>query len=518
MTRILLTLFTVILYVRCANIVPPTGGPRDLDGPKVLSSYPRNGTTNYKQNYITITCDELIDDNQLSSKVVVSPIIEGIYSVKVKNNTLKLSWKDTLKPNTTYTFNFSEGVKDIREASTLKNYSVTFSTGSDIDSSHLKSKIKPLPGENTNPNSKILLFEETKDSITSLLNRKPEYVGTLDSGMIKINYIKENTYTVLAIIDNNKNNKWDKNEPVDIKTFEIKNTVNEEFSPQKTILDTTKLLSANSMGKFVNLLFSKGLQKIIIKDEHGTYTLNKQSSTKYAIENEYKLTDTSKIQIDYVDSMGISGVFYKKIKFKDIDLQKDKDSLINIININSSKFIRPHIDSIQFITDKLITKLDIDIVVPKHITYSIINNYNNFKIILKGQREKDSVLINIPYKACSSIYNEYNRAYKQKFVTGQEKDYGNLNFEIKTQAEEYIIYLENKKNTIVYTSKNTRKNSVKNMEPGEYKLFVHIDTNKDGYWNAYDPVKNIPAEPIIYFKENLTIRANWDLEDIQMIF
>ena len=130
MIRLLILLFSSLLFIRCANIVPPTGGPRDLDPPKVISSFPENGRTNYTDNYITVTFNEPILDHQLSTKVIVSPTIEGLYTVKVKKNTIRLEWADTLKPNTTYTFNFVDGVKDNTENNPIKNYSVTFSTGS----------------------------------------------------------------------------------------------------------------------------------------------------------------------------------------------------------------------------------------------------------------------------------------------------------------------------------------------------------------------------------------------------
>jgi hypothetical protein len=518
MIRILIVLFSSILFIRCANIVPPTGGPRDTQEPKVLSEYPKNGTTNYKENYITLTFDELIVENQLSSKVVVSPTIEGNFSVRIKKNTVKLSWTDTLKPNTTYTFNLANGIKDNTEGNTIQNYSVTFSTGNDIDTNQISGVIKNIPGSKNNTNIKLLLYP-VKDSIHKLLKTQPEYVGTAtDSGEFIINYVKHDLYQTIAINDYNNNNKWEANEPAAINQVKILNKVFQDYQLQQTTLDTTKVLSINSKDKFVNILISKGLQEIKIKDENGNYLPTKINSRKYQLENQYKLTDTTKIQIEFVDSMGIRGRYTKKIKFKNIDIQKDKDSIININNINKKYVLKPKLDSIQYSTDRLIDSVSLTLKAPDYVTYQIKNYHNSFTVIIQGQKEKDSVEFTLPYKSIGSIYSEYNKEYTQKLTTGEEKMYGNLQYEIKTAETNYTSYIENSSKIIIHSSKDQVINKIKNLDPGAYKLYVYIDSNNDGYWNAYDPINNIPAETILFFKEDLIIRANWDLEDIKMIF
>ena len=517
MVRISLLLFSCFLFAGCANIVNPTGGPRDTEAPKVLFSFPKNGQTNYKGNTIILNLNEEIADNQLSNKILVSPTIEGQYTVKIKKGVVKLSWTDTLKENTTYTFNFVEGIKDLTEGNTVKSYSVTFSTGPDLDSNTFEASVKRQNGLTPTGNQKILLFEKT-DSVQKLLNKKPEYVGIIDSGKVKMTYLKEKEYTAIAVEDNNKNNKWDKNEAVGIKNLTIKNIAKSEFDVQPTILDSTKLISVNAQNKIINLLFSKGLQKISVKDINGQYLLTKESSRKYYIQNEYGLLDSTKIQIEFVDSLGISGRFEKITKFKNIDLQKDKDSIINIRNTHKKYLISPKLDSVQFSTDKIYKDVQPIITAPKNVSYTLTNNYNNFTLKFTGQKELDSIKITVPYKSISSVYKEYNKEFSQVLVTGEEKEFGNLQFELKTLNTNYVTYLENEQHEIIYTSKNKAVNSIKNLLPGSYTLYVHIDENNDGVWNAYDPIHDIPAEPIYYFKEPLQIRANWDLEDIQMIF
>ncbi|WP_299248332.1 Ig-like domain-containing protein [uncultured Cytophaga sp.] len=518
MIRILILLFSSVLFVRCANIVPPTGGPRDMIPPKLVSEFPKNGATNYKEKYISLTFDEPIVDNQLSSKLIVSPTIEGSYIVRIKKNTVKLSWSDTLKENTTYTFNFADGIKDNTESNTINNYSVTFSTGNDIDSNKIEAKINNVPGQMASNNLKLFLYPKT-DTILKLLKIKPEYIGhASDSGKVKIKYIKENSYTSIAVIDLNKNNKWDINEAVDVKNITIKNIVNESYQLQFTTLDTTKIVSINNKLKTINILTNKGLQEIKISDSYGTYIPTKINSRKYTIENQYKLEDSTKIQIEYVDSMGIKGAFSKNIIFKNIDLQRFKDTTINISNTNKKYKLKPKLDSIQYSVDRLIDTIQLTLKAPEYVSYEIKNYNNSFTIIFKGQKEKDSIEFTLPYKTILSLYGEFNQKYTQQLVVDEQINYGNLQFEIKTDLKNYASYLEDNSKNIVYSSSNKSINKIKNLDAGIYKLYVIVDTNNNGYWDAYDPINNIPAEPVYYFKEPIQIRANWDLEDIQMIF
>jgi hypothetical protein len=48
----------ILLITSCAQIVTPSGGPKDDEAPKVKSSYPASKTTLFEENKITINFDE----------------------------------------------------------------------------------------------------------------------------------------------------------------------------------------------------------------------------------------------------------------------------------------------------------------------------------------------------------------------------------------------------------------------------------------------------------------------------
>ena len=62
-----LLLFSLIL-TQCAQINPLQGGPRDTFAPQIdtIQSYPKNGTTNFQDNFIELKFKEFISLNNPS--------------------------------------------------------------------------------------------------------------------------------------------------------------------------------------------------------------------------------------------------------------------------------------------------------------------------------------------------------------------------------------------------------------------------------------------------------------------
>ena len=69
-----ITVFVVaILMIRCANVVSPSGGPKDIKAPVVLEASPANNSTNFKGRSIHLTFDEFVTLNNPSNNVLISP-------------------------------------------------------------------------------------------------------------------------------------------------------------------------------------------------------------------------------------------------------------------------------------------------------------------------------------------------------------------------------------------------------------------------------------------------------------
>src|SRR5450759_4886045 len=63
----------VILTSGCAQIIAPTGGPRDTLPPKLVSANPKMKATNFTGNRITLYFDEYVHIEDLQQNLLLSP-------------------------------------------------------------------------------------------------------------------------------------------------------------------------------------------------------------------------------------------------------------------------------------------------------------------------------------------------------------------------------------------------------------------------------------------------------------
>ena len=136
MRRLQYWLFAIsflLLAVGCARMGSPDGGWYDDDPPRVIGCSPEDKATNVTSKKITIYFDEFIKLADATQNVIVSPPQLEMPEIKTQGKKIIVQLMDTLKPNTTYTVDFSDAISDNNEGNPLGNYTYTFSTGEHID-------------------------------------------------------------------------------------------------------------------------------------------------------------------------------------------------------------------------------------------------------------------------------------------------------------------------------------------------------------------------------------------------
>src|SRR5688500_6926801 len=93
-------------FTQCANIVPPGGGSRDTLPPRLVNVNPEDSTLNFKSNKVVFHFNEFVELDNVIEKLIVSPTIKRTPVITAQLRVVTLEIKDTLYPNTTYTFNF----------------------------------------------------------------------------------------------------------------------------------------------------------------------------------------------------------------------------------------------------------------------------------------------------------------------------------------------------------------------------------------------------------------------------
>src|SRR5438132_1561146 len=75
----------------CANIIPPTGGPRDSLPTVLVSAVPKDSTTNFNTKKIVLTFDEYVElDQKITEDFIVSPNPENTPLVENKLKTVTI--------------------------------------------------------------------------------------------------------------------------------------------------------------------------------------------------------------------------------------------------------------------------------------------------------------------------------------------------------------------------------------------------------------------------------------------
>ena len=189
----------MILY-SCASVGTLGGGDYDEAPPVFLGGSPAPNSLNANSNRISITFDEYIKLDKPTEKIVVSPPQLQQPEINARSKRVVVNLQDTLRPNTTYTIDFSDAIQDNNEGNPLENFVYTFSTGDVLDSMSVSGTL--LNASNLEP-IKGALIGLHSDLADSAFKTKPfDRVGRSDSrGKFSIKGIAPGRYRIYALQD-----------------------------------------------------------------------------------------------------------------------------------------------------------------------------------------------------------------------------------------------------------------------------------------------------------------------------
>ena len=195
----LLAISCLLLAVGCARMGSPDGGWYDDDPPVVLGSTPADKATGVKTKKINIYFDEYIKLADATQNVIVSPPQLEMPEIQAKGKKIVVELKDTLKPDMTYTIDFSDAISDNNEDNPLGNYTT--------DTLEVSGTV--LSAENLDPVPSILvgLYEDLADSA---FRTKPllRVARTDANGHFVIKGVAEGEYRIYALQDADGNYKF----------------------------------------------------------------------------------------------------------------------------------------------------------------------------------------------------------------------------------------------------------------------------------------------------------------------
>lgn len=538
--RNLMVLSIALVIAGCANKSSPTGGPKDEDPPVLDVSKPVDQQLNFKEKQIELTFNELIKLDNLKEQLIITPKLNQEFVSKYKKNKVILEFDEPLDSNTTYTFIFREGIKDLNEGNVPPNLMLAFSTGDYMDSLSISGEVIDLLTQLPINDATVALYQ-SGDTL-DLFNSSPIYLAkTNKTGQFIINNIKKGSYKIYALIDKNKNlllesstEKYGFYEH----TIELDSNIT-DIKLELFGLDTNplELQSARTSGHYFIAKYNKNITEYTINSNTSDTIFSTLNNDGKEIKFYNTLTqfDSLLLTIDVTDSMRFQSKDSVYLKFEETKRDKDKYDIKVItkdIDPNNPKFditINFSKPSLTNQTDSLFIELDTlnkiyfseeEITWNEYQTQLIINKpINKSHLIIADTAQiktRQNFALKIREGAFISIEQDSSSNINQSIKVINSKNVGLIKVQVSTEKENYVVQLLNKKKEVVQEVKNIKNYTFNNLNPGEYSIRVLIDSNNDGKWQMGNILTNISSEPVLFYKSSdgnqvLTLRANWEL-------
>ena len=230
--RWLLGVILIFILAACASIGRPSGGEYDYTPPVYVKSNPAIGSRNVTNTRLTIDFNENVQVEDVMTKVVVSPAQKSIPSITANGRRITVDIRDTLLPNTTYTIDFSDAIRDLNEGNVLDGFAVDFSTGDSIDSLRISGMV--FEARTLEPAQGMLVGVYSNFSDTAVTTLPMERIArTNQLGQFTIRGLRPGEYRIFAINDINRDYHWDRSE--DIAFYD---TIIRPWAETVTITDT----------------------------------------------------------------------------------------------------------------------------------------------------------------------------------------------------------------------------------------------------------------------------------------
>lgn len=538
-----LFLLMSVLFIKCANQLPPDGGPIDRIPPQIIKSYPNQRSNNVQTDYVEFTFSEYINKRSVYNSIFISPYFKDDLIYKWSGKKLRIYFPEKLKENRTYVITLGSDISDLRQNKMLESYTLIFSTGEQIDDGEISGKVfDPKPDG-------IFIYFYLIDSINTHINytsNKPDFITqTSKDGTFRLIGLPYGIFRVIAIRDEMKNLVYDINEDLiglASRDFvlnannKIVNNVFFELTKRDTVkpnLNSVKFIDKNHIAlsfneeidtdqiNFDDILLLEESENIELMPVSFFNEIDDRKNIIFLFDNikpnrDYKLfvrglkdlSGNETILEAEINSEEVPDTLYPQIKSLEGNYSESKLHYFSPeIKLSFDDFV--NIDSVIKATkfsDTLGNPIDIKI---KQI------NGSNFLITCDKLKPKQIYVLKIDLNLCSDLSgNKIDSVYVKKFEASSESDYSSIMGKINcTKNYNGSIGLELKSPKTYKTEWQGKytcnsEYQINNVKPGEYLLKLSIDELNDA-----DRAINY-SNPFTYFPDTIKVKARWPVTDV----
>lgn len=533
----LLTLvITALIFQRCAQVVPLSGGERDTAAPKLEEAIPAQAATGFTSNVIILRFNEYVQIKDLKNQLLISPKLKTEPEFEAQGKKIKITLKkEELLPNTTYKIYLGKAIADMTEGNTLNGFEYVFSTGNMIDSLKLNGNVKETFNCKAVPDLVVGLFNVSAWNDSTVFKTEPDYITkTNTDGNFTFSYLPDKPFRIVAFSDKNKNKMYDGeiekvafgDKPVDLRNDTLIQLGLFQEEPAKTFLKKkiapffgAAHLIYNQKSVFTVNLLNPGQKENITESRIGiekdTITLfyhNITDTLGLLVKNiRNNLTDTIKLPlpknlIARKKSLGYNSNIGSGVLNITSSPQITFISQLDTIKVNRNKF------HLQYLKDSALVSE------PAQIAFLDMN-----KIVVKNKiSEGITYKLKVDSAALYDVNERYNDSILLSFKRENKTDLGKLTLKLllnKKQA--YIVQLVNDKDVVIkehylsfsLSSSNAASIDFTNVPPGSYYTKIIFDNNSDKKWNTGNYLSKKQAEEVFISSKQIKIVPDWDVEE-----
>lgn len=516
----------MLVLSACAKRGTPSGGEKDTSPPVIVKADPPLGSTNFNGERIRIYFDEYIKFKGVEEQFLVSPPMKTppVLSPQLSpSKYLEIELKDTLLPNTTYSFYFGNSVVDNNEENPYPYLNYVMATGDRIDSLNLKGMVKDAQLRKAEPFINVVLYPNDSTYNDSIIyNSTPRYLtSTLDSlPTFELNFLSKGSYYLYALKDENKNNKYDPyldklaflKKPITLPTdslyllelfkekikfkaerpkFTGSNHITFGYQSDLDSLPEIRLLSVvDSLWSFTEKVADKDSLNFWFK------ALSKIDSLRFTVAGANS--------IDTFTVKPVGGLAKDTLTFA----MRSKSSLAP----NQSVFFRSS-TPLKAIDTALIAFVESDSI--------------KLPALLKMQADARTLTLDFNPKpegsyrlsmlpgAIQDYFEQTNDSLSFRFNMTPVEDFGTLKFELENaKPKDYPMIIElldkdDKPLQSLYLE--TPGDALfQYVEPGTYSVRITIDSNGNKRFDTGNFLQKRDPERVIYVPETIEVRANWE--------
>ena len=522
-----LLLISITLISSCAKTGRPDGGPKDELAPLFVTSEPPYETINFSSKEVTLDFNEFVKLKNLNKQLVVSPPLKNPLLISPQgtaSKTLNIEILDTLAINTTYIFNFGNAIEDNNESNVLEGFKYVFSTGTYIDSLEFSGTIANAFSNKKPKKTNIVLYRIDSTFTDSIIyNKKPNYVTTaLDTTGFNFTNLKKGKYLLLAL--KQSSNDYIFNPTVDEIGF-YKDTI--QLPKDSSIIKPIRLFKELQPYQFKRakeaykgkITFGYvGVAKDLKVELLSKVSDSFRSISRFEIDKDTLNYWHTPINVDSLNFIVSNAIFSDtvtvKFRKKKIDSLTLSPSTTGVLHLRDTFFIKSNTPIIKIDTSKVwLTAADTISVKYEHY----VSKKENKIGFIFDKKQKEKYNLKAFPGGFSDLYAVKNDTLSFNFRTRDLEDYGRITMDIINSGSENLIVelLTGKENDQVVERRyiTTSETLVFDLlEPKSYTVRAIIDANKNNKWDTGSYLLKILPENILYYSEELKVRANYFLE------